>query len=156
MASPQSMPTSSLPAVPVDPTVTTPSPSHEREIELGGQSSASTSDEDSRPTKLQRPKVGSRKSSRTLIIPRDSLYVEVAPEGDADENEMRSMSPRRSSEECQKLGQEARDALVEQAKALQASLLNIVEKVESVKEQQASLEQGNVFLQTYIGDLMQT
>jgi len=112
-SSQESIPTSSLPAVPIDPTVTTPSPSHEREIQLGGQSSEPTSDEDSRPTKLQRPKIGSRKSSRTLIIPRDSPYVEIAPEGDPDENEMRAMSPRRSSEECQKLGREARDALVE-------------------------------------------
>lgn len=54
------------------------------------------------------------------------------------------------------MGQEARLALIEQAKALQASLLEIVDRVEIVRTEHEKLEGGNKFLQSYIGELMQT
>jgi hypothetical protein len=73
-------------------------------------SSSSVSDQD--PTKLQRPRLGSRKSSGTIIIPRDSPHVELKEE-EYDDNDARTMSPRRSSEEIEKMGQEARQALIE-------------------------------------------
>ncbi|KAF2090964.1 hypothetical protein K490DRAFT_12578, partial [Saccharata proteae CBS 121410] len=104
-----------------------------------------------------RPKLGSRKSSGTIIIPRDSPQVELGEEEEEyDENDARTMSPRRTSEEIEKISQEAREALIQQAKALQASLLSIVDRVESVRNEHEKLEGGNRFLQSYIGELMQT
>lgn len=77
-------------------------------------------------------------------------------EEDYDEDDARTMSPRRSSEEIERMGQGARQALIEQAKALQASLLEIVDRVEIVRSEHEKLEGGNRFLQSYIGELMQT
>lgn len=119
------------------------------------------------PNKLARPRLGSRKSSGTIIIPRDSPQVELKEE-EYDDGDARTMSPRRSSEEIEKMGQEARQALIDptwtprltafarQAKALQASLLEIVDRVEIVKSEHEKLEGGNKFLQSYIGELMNT
>jgi hypothetical protein len=72
--------------------------------------SSSISDQDS--SKLGRPRLGSRKSSGTIIIPRDSPHVELKEEA-YDEGDARTMSPRRSSEEIEKMGHEAREALIE-------------------------------------------
>lgn len=113
------------------------------------------SDPKADPNKLARPRLGSRKSSGTIIIPRDSPHVELKEE-EYDDGDARTMSPRRSSEEIERMGQEARQALIEQAKALQASLLEIVDRVEIVRSEHEKLEGGNKFLQSYIGELMQT
>ena len=43
-----------------------------------------------------------------------------------------------------------------QARALQSNLLEILERVDSVKSEHEKLEGGNKFLQSYIGELMQT
>lgn len=102
-----------------------------------------------------RPRLGSRKSSGTIIIPRDSPHVELKEE-EYDDGDARTMSPRRSSEEIEKMGQDARQALIEQAKQLQASLMEIVDRVEVVRSEHEKLEGGNKFLQSYIGELMQT
>ncbi|EDU47361.1 repeatdomain containing protein [Pyrenophora tritici-repentis] len=119
-------------------------------------SSVSEQDMKTDPT-LQRPRLGSRKSSGTIIIPRDSPNVEMKEEEEEyDDGDARTMSPRRSSEEIEKMGQDARQALIEQAKALQASLMEIVDRVEVVKTEHEKLEGGNKFLQSYIGELMQT
>lgn len=122
-------------------------------------SSSSVSDQDrpkGDPTlQTGRPRLGSRKSSGTIIIPRDSPNIELKEE-EYDDGDARTMSPRRSSEEIEKMGQDARQALIEQAKALQASLLQIVDRVEVVKTEHEKLEGGNKFLQSYIGELMQT
>jgi hypothetical protein len=67
-------------------------------------------DED--PSKLARPRLGSRKSSGTIIIPRDSPHVELKEE-EYDDGDARTMSPRRSSEEIERMGHEAREALIE-------------------------------------------
>lgn len=64
------------------------------------------------PAKLARPRLGSRKSSGTIIIPRDSPHVELKEE-EYDDGDARTMSPRRSSEEIERMGQEARQALIE-------------------------------------------
>lgn len=61
---------------------------------------------------LQRPRLGSRKSSGTIIIPRDSPNVELQTE-EYEAGDARTMSPRRSSEEIEKMGQDARQALIE-------------------------------------------
>ncbi|KAF2731615.1 hypothetical protein EJ04DRAFT_442722 [Polyplosphaeria fusca] len=122
-------------------------------------SSSSVSDADNNlrgdPHKLARPRLGSRKSSGTIIIPRDSPQVELKDE-DYDDGDARTMSPRRSSEEIEKMGQDARQALTLQAKQLQASLMEIVDRVEIVRSEHEKLEGGNKFLQSYIGELMQT
>lgn len=105
--------------------------------------------------KSKRPKLVQRMSSSTNIVPRDTPNIQLTDEeygpGDA-----RAMSPRRSSEEVDRLGEKARQALIQQAKELQDSLLQIVDKVESVKSEHEKLEGGNRFLQSYIGELMQT
>ncbi|KAF2232925.1 hypothetical protein EV356DRAFT_534216 [Viridothelium virens] len=106
-------------------------------------------------TKLERPKLGTRKSSGTMVIPRDSPHVEIEEE-EYDENDARCMSPRRTTEEIERLEKDAHDSLIEQAKILQASLIAIVNKVEAVKSEHEKLEGGNKFLQSYIGELMQT
>ena len=64
------------------------------------------------PNKLQRPRLGSRKSSGTIIIPRESTQVELEEEV-YDDGDARTMSPRRSSDEIEKMGQDARQALIE-------------------------------------------
>jgi len=121
-------------------------------------SNSSLSDQDHSKGELApttRPRLGSRKSSGTIIIPRDSPNVELKEE-EYDDGDARTMSPRRSSEEIEKMGQEARQALIEQAKLLQQSLMQIVDRVEIVKSEHEKLEGGNKFLQSYIGELMQT
>ena len=66
------------------------------------------------PTLQARPRLGSRKSSGTIIIPRDSPNVEMKEEEEEyDDGDARTMSPRRSSEEIEKMGQDARQALIE-------------------------------------------
>jgi len=121
--------------------------------------------DDSVKLQIQRPRLGSRKSSGTIIIPRDTEEVELQDE-EYDDGDARTMSPRRSSEEIEKMGQEARQSLIDpifprltfarQAKVLQASLMEIVDRVELVKNEHEKLEGGNKFLQSYIGELMQT
>ncbi len=59
---------------------------------------------------LQRPKISSRKSSGTNIIPRDHPQVELEDEH-FDADDARAMSPRRNSEDVEKLSQETRRSL---------------------------------------------
>lgn len=54
-----------------------------------------------------RPRLPSRKSSGTMIISRDAAPVEM----DIEPDDARAMSPRRSSEDIESLGKEARDEL---------------------------------------------
>lgn len=92
-----------------------------------------------------------------MIIPRDSERVELCEgEEEYDQDDVRCMSPKRSPEDVERLGEEARRNLMEQARQLQASLMAIVDRVESVKEEHDKLEGGNKFLQQYIGELIQT
>ena len=77
-------------------------------------SSSSSINEAGQPQQKPRPKLGSRKSSGTIIIPRDSPQVELGEEEEEyDENDARTMSPRRTSEEIEKISQEAREALIQ-------------------------------------------
>ena len=125
-------------------------------------------------TSLQRPKLQSRKSSGTIIVPREHPRVELQ-KGDEvfDEDDARAMSPRRSSQDLEKMSNEARAQLNEyvpcawphctsilmfrrHAKALQTSLIEIFNRIEAVKEEHDKLDNNNKFLQKYIGDLMST
>lgn len=90
-------------------------------------------------------------------------------------DDVRAMSPRRTSEDIDKMGKEAREELrrwVAQlptsgekmlanpdhrhAKALQESLIAIFNRIEAVREEHDKLDSNNKFLQKYIGDLMST
>jgi len=120
-------------------------------------SSAVVSEDDGRgrsSSRLGRPKLGSRKSSGTMIVSRDAPTTVV--DSDFEDDDVRSMSPRRNSEEVDKLGEDARRDLIAQAQMLQTSLQAIVDRVETVKTEHEKLEGGNKFLQSYIGELMQT
>ncbi|KAK4116639.1 hypothetical protein N656DRAFT_700382 [Canariomyces notabilis] len=103
----------------------------------------------------QRPQLSSRKSSGTMIVPRESsavgpVDVQVPP------GDVRAMSPRRTSEDLVNLSKEAREELQRHAKALQESLINLFNRIEAVKEEHDKLDSHNKFLQKYIGDLMTT
>lgn len=111
-------------------------------------SSAVASEDDTAIERISRPKIGSRKSSGTMIVSRESATTVVDP--DFDEGDVRTMSPRRNSAEVDKLGEEARRDLIEQAKVLQMSLQAIVDRVETVKTEHEKLEGGNKFLQSYV------
>ncbi|GAB1310669.1 BZIP transcription factor [Madurella fahalii] len=101
-----------------------------------------------------RPQLPNRKSSGTMIVPRDSAVGPVdMPIGPDD---VRAMSPRRTSEDIETLGKEAREELQRHAKALQDSLVILFNRIEAVKEEHDKLDSHNKFLQKYIGDLMTT
>jgi len=90
-----------------------------------------------------------------MIVPRDSSLVgpvelQVGP------NDVRAMSPRRTSQDIEALGKEAREELQRHAKALQDSLIALFNRIEAVKEEHNKLDNNNKFLQKYIGDLMTT
>ncbi|KAM7184706.1 putative coiled-coil protein (DUF2205) domain containing protein [Naviculisporaceae sp. PSN 640] len=102
-----------------------------------------------------RPGLPSRRSSGTMIVPRDSS--EVGPvELQVGPDDVRSMSPRRTSQDIEALGKQAREELQRHAKALQDSLINLFNRIEAVKEEHNKLDSNNKFLQKYIGDLMTT
>ncbi|CAI4216094.1 unnamed protein product [Parascedosporium putredinis] len=102
----------------------------------------------------QRPRLLSRKSSGPLVIPREDDVGPVDIQFGPDD--VRAMSPRRTSEDIEAMGREAREELRRQAKALQDSLLAIFQQIEAVREEHDKLDSNNKFLQKYIGDLMST
>ncbi|KAK0656984.1 hypothetical protein B0T16DRAFT_425383 [Cercophora newfieldiana] len=77
-----------------------------------------------------RPRLPSRKSSGTMIVPRDSDVGPVEMNVGPDD--------------------------VRHAKALQDSLVVLFNRIEAVKEEHDKLDNNNKFLQKYIGDLMTT
>ena len=126
--------------------------SHPDESPYSSSDSSTVASEDdaAKPSsnRLSRPKMGSRKSSGSMIVSRGASTTVV--EDDMREGDVRTMSPRRNSSEVDQLGEEARRDLVEQAKTLQTSLQAIVERVETVKNEHEKLEGGNKFLQSYV------
>lgn len=63
-----------------------------------------------------RPTVGARKPSGTIIVPRDAkVELEMGDEV-FDEEDARTMSPRRNSEDLEKMSQEARAELLQYVK----------------------------------------
>jgi hypothetical protein len=73
------------------------------------------------------------------------------PPGDA-----RAMSPRRDSVEIDRLADHVRHAMEKEARDLQTGLLEMVDRIEAARVECERLEGGNRFLQSYIGELMQT
>ncbi|OBT85782.1 hypothetical protein VE02_05809 [Pseudogymnoascus sp. 03VT05] len=113
-----------------------------------------------------RPKIGTHKPSGTIIVARDAQNVElkkgeVFDEGDAratnsqrnsdeeffDEGDALAMSPRRKSDDLEKMIQEARAQLSQDAKLLDESLLEILNRIKVIKEQLDKLDSNNRFLQ---------
>ncbi|CRK15156.1 hypothetical protein HYQ45_008863 [Verticillium longisporum] len=135
---------------------------HPSRIERSSSSSSSSSSVDNdheghhihapRPV---RPRLPSRQSSGPLVVPRDSSAVGPI-EQSFGPDDVRAMSPRRTSEDIEALGREAREELKRHAKALQESLLTIFHRIEAVREEHDKLDNNNKFLQKYIGDLMTT
>jgi hypothetical protein len=80
---------------------------------ISSSSSSVNGDSNTAPG-LQRPKMTSRKSSGTIIVPREHPRVELQ-KGDEifDEDDARAMSPRRSSQDLEKMSQDARAQLNE-------------------------------------------
>lgn len=104
------IPAISDPALPkvsssVSPAVTSSSNSSSSSVHGGELQAASAS---SKP----RPRLLSRRSSGTIIVPRDSPQVELK-EGDEifDDDDARAMSPRRNSADLERMSQEAREQL---------------------------------------------
>ncbi|KAH7312639.1 hypothetical protein B0I35DRAFT_59862 [Stachybotrys elegans] len=142
-----------------------PDAPHRHPIERSSSSTSSSSschngnDHETEPAIHQpvpmRPHLPTRKSSGPLVVPRNSSAVGPI-EADFGPDDVRSMSPRRSSEDIDKMGKEAREELRRHAKALQDSLLTIFNRIEAVREEHDKLDSNNKFLQKYIGDLMST
>ncbi|KAI8664668.1 hypothetical protein NCS57_00508800 [Fusarium keratoplasticum] len=102
----------------------------------------------------QRPPLPTRKSSGSLVVPRDSSAVgPIEPNFGPDD--IRAISPRRTSEELDKIGKEAREEIrrIRYVDALQDSLLIIFNRIEVLHEEHDKLHTNNKFLQKYIGDL---
>jgi hypothetical protein len=75
-------------------------------------SSGSNSEEDTRSRELKRPSLATKRTTSTIIVPRDTPNIEMTHE-DYGPGDARSMSPRRTSEEVDRLGENARQALLQ-------------------------------------------
>ncbi|KAI4119057.1 MAG: hypothetical protein LQ345_000977 [Seirophora villosa] len=118
------------------------------------QSNSNTStdtDELSTPSKLARPRLSQRKSSGTMIIPRDAPTE--APAQDFPPEDARAMSPRRSSEETDKMLVSARLSIERRAQDMQSGLAAIASQIETVSKNCESLDRQNQALQDAIGDM---
>lgn len=89
-------------------------------MERSDSSSASSIDQqhDAHDHELQihapvprRPRLPSRKSSGTIIVPRDSAAASEPADTRIEPGDVRAMSPRRTSEDIEAIGKEARDEL---------------------------------------------
>lgn len=93
-----------------------PLSTHESELADSSSTNSSSLSDGESPSrsnsKSQRPRLHHRKSSGTIIIPRDAPDIEIKDE-EYGEGDARAMSPRRSSEELDRLEEGARQALVE-------------------------------------------
>lgn len=79
-------------------------------------SSGASSDSDAQSPQIiapvpVRPRLPSRQSSGTIIVPRDSVNAGESTDTWLDSRDVRTMSPRRTSEDIEALGREARDEL---------------------------------------------
>jgi len=93
-----------------------PLPTHEADLAYSSSTNSSSLSDGEGPSqsnsKSQRPRLHQRKSSGTIIVPRDAPDIEIKDE-EYDEGDARAMSPRRSTEELDRLEECARQALVE-------------------------------------------
>ncbi|KAI4129729.1 MAG: hypothetical protein LQ338_002113 [Usnochroma carphineum] len=118
-------------------------------------SNASTdTDEVSTPNKLTRPRITQRKSSGTMIIPRDAPTE--APPQEFSPDDARAMSPRRTSEETDQMLVSARLSIEKRAQDMQSGLAAIASQIETVAKNCESLDRQNQALQDAIGDMTRT
>ncbi|ETI27163.1 hypothetical protein G647_09845 [Cladophialophora carrionii CBS 160.54] len=104
---------------------------------------------------MERPRLGDRQRSNTIIVPKGRDVVQTErPQYPPDD--ARAMSPRRNSEDIERLERGLRETLKEQARNLQSSLAALAEKIDEVKTDHDKLETENRFLQDYIGGLTRT
>ncbi|KAL9629915.1 MAG: hypothetical protein Q9204_005008 [Flavoplaca sp. TL-2023a] len=121
---------------------------------FSSQSTSTTStdtDEFPNQSKLSRPKIMSRKSSGTIIVPREAPTQ--APPQDFPPDDARAMSPRRSSEETDKMLVNARQSIERRAQDMQSGLEAIATQIETVSKNCESLDKQNQALQDAIGDM---
>lgn len=92
--------TPSLPSPPTHPTLLTP------------HSLSNSSDSEGESERRGRPRMPGRKSSGTIIVPRDHPEIEIATE-EFPPDDARAMSPRRNSADVERYAQEAKKSLKE-------------------------------------------
>src|SRR4051812_19611512 len=105
-------PSHTIPAVlepSVPPLLTRSHSSVESDVSSSSSSSSSSINE-TNTTGRQRPKLDSRKSSGTIIVDRNDPQIELKDEV-YDDDDARAMSPRRTSEDVERIGQEARQCI---------------------------------------------
>ncbi|KAL2417322.1 hypothetical protein ABEF95_014263 [Exophiala dermatitidis] len=145
--------TSEIPHRPsITPSISSSSSSSESENSSQPQSPRSSS----RRGRMDRPRLGDRqRSNNTIIVPKDRAgWQRDKPQYPPDD--ARAMSPRRNSEDIERLERGLREALKQQAQSLQSSLAALAEKIDEVKNDHDKLETENRFLQDYIGGLTRT
>ncbi|KAL8859108.1 MAG: hypothetical protein Q9178_004371 [Gyalolechia marmorata] len=136
-----------IPSIVESATVNTTSPPSSQST-----SSASTdTDETPNRAKLSRPTIMSRKSSGTNVIPREAPTE--APPQEFPPDDARAMSPRRSSEETDKMLVRARLSIERRAQDMQSGLEAIANQIETVSRNCESLDRQNQALQDAIGDM---
>ncbi|KAK5945526.1 hypothetical protein PMZ80_002731 [Knufia obscura] len=119
------------------------------ESELNRPSTATSS---LRKSRMDRPRMAERQRSSSIIIPkgRDTFQREK-PEYPPDD--ARAMSPRRNSEDLERLELGVRKSLQAQAHTLQSSLQALATRIDEVRLDHDRLENENRLLQEYIGGL---
>lgn len=105
-----------------------------------------------RKSRMDRPRMGDRQRSSSIIIPKGrDTYQREKPEYPPDD--ARAMSPRRNSEDLERLELGVRKSLQDQAHTLQSSLQALATRIDEVRQDHDRLENENRLLQEYIGGL---
>lgn len=123
-----------------------------------------------RKSRIDRPRMSERQRSSSIIIPKgNDTYQTERPEYPPDD--ARAMSPRRNSEDLERLELGVRKSLQEyaplslcsaitnvfsQARTLQSSLAALASRIDEVRQDHDRLETENRLLQDYIGGLTRT
>ena len=151
MASADEYPTSFLP----EPSTSQSEPQPSPPLSMTSSHSSSESEDTSRrSSRIERPRMASRKASASIVVHKSNA-IEIRDE-EYPPDDARAMSPRRNSEDLERLGREARQSLKEQAKTLQSSLQALADRIDEVRSDHDKLESENKFLQDYIGGLTRT
>jgi len=97
------------------PSLAAPVSVESRNVSKSQPSSSASSINDDHPIlDEQQPKLGLHRHSASIVVDRDSPQLELTDEV-YDEDDARAMSPRRNSQDVQKMGEQARRALEEYA-----------------------------------------
>lgn len=98
------------------PVPVVPHPVDSNRMHFASISSSSSSISDGEPergrSRLDRPRMASRKPSASILVPRDHPEIEIEEE-EFPPDDARAMSPRRDSADVERLGKEARQTLQE-------------------------------------------